>query len=329
MKPIRKSPRMVVLGLLVLLAAGLAAAPEAQAFSYRKPITIDRTQVGVSGTSTPTLTNYPFLYDVTDTALRTIANGGHVLVPAFGLGRGQELLLILQAAQEKGQIPDFPIYVDGLVRRVCDTYLLLPETLSPRLQRQIRKGYLPFSGPNVTFVRDERDRERILAGPPACIVSSSGMLTGGPSAWYAARLVSQANASILITGYQDEESPGKRLLDVAEHKKDTLEIGGVSVPVHCQVAKYSLSAHADGAELAGYAAALHPRRVALVHGDDEARAGLRTLLTETDVLLPRDGMTLEAEEKRAGRHARSSAHTPSGVSSARIWRIKSIGSSRS
>ena len=240
-----------------------------------------------------------------------IANGGHVLVPAFGLGRGQELLLILQAAQEKGQIPDFPIYVDGLVRRVCDTYLLLPETLSPRLQRQIRKGYLPFSGPNVTFVRDERDRERILAGPPACIVSSSGMLTGGPSAWYAARLVSQANASILITGYQDEESPGKRLLDVAEHKKDTLEIGGVSVPVHCQVAKYSLSAHADGAELAGYAAALHPRRVALVHGDDEARAGLRTLLTETDVLLPRDGMTLEAEEKRAGRHARSSAHTPS------------------
>src|SRR5256714_4737041 len=137
------------------------------------------------------------------------------------------------------------------------------------------------------------------------------MLTGGPSAWYAARLVSQANASILITGYRDEESPGKRLLDVAEHKRDTLEIGGMSVPVHCQVAKYSLSAHADGAELAGYAAALHPRRVALVHGDDEARAGLRTLLTETDVLLPRDGMTLEAEEKRAGRHARSSAHTPS------------------
>lgn len=236
-----------------------------------------------------------------------IAKGGHVLVPAFGLGRGQELLLVLQAAQEKGQIPDFPLYVDGLVRRVCDTYLLLPEALSPRLQRQIRKGYLPFSGPNVTFVRDERDRERILAGPPACIVSSSGMLTGGPSAWYAARLVSQDNASILITGYQDEESPGRRLLDVAEQKRDTLEIGGQQLQVHCNVAKYSLSAHADGAELAGYAAALHPRRVALVHGDDEARAGLRTLLTEVDVLLPRDGMTLEKEEKRARRSARATS----------------------
>ena len=141
-----------------------------------------------------------------------LAQGGHTLIPCFGLGRGQELLLVLQAAQEKGQIPEFPIYVDGLVRRVCSTYLLIPEALSPTLQRQIRKGFTPFTGRNVTFVRDKRDRERILAGPPACILSSSGMLTGGPSVWYAARIASDPNASILITGYQDEESPGKRLL---------------------------------------------------------------------------------------------------------------------
>ena len=77
-----------------------------------------------------------------------LAQGGHTLIPCFGLGRGQELLLVLQAAQEKGQIPEFPIYVDGLVRRVCSTYLLIPEALSPTLQRQIRKGFH-------TFHRDE------------------------------------------------------------------------------------------------------------------------------------------------------------------------------
>lgn len=228
-----------------------------------------------------------------------LANGGHTLIPCFGLGRGQELLLLLQAAQEKGQIPDFPIYVDGLVRRVCSTYLLLPEALTPHLQRQIRKGYLPFSGPNVTFVRDERDRERILAGSPACILSSSGMLTGGPSAWYAARLAPDPNASILITGYQDEESPGRKLLDLAEHQKSTLEIGGQQVEVHCRVAKYSLSAHADGGELSAFAAALHPNRVALVHGDEEARTALRGLLSGTDVALPVEGMTLEKEGKES------------------------------
>jgi Cft2 family RNA processing exonuclease len=236
-----------------------------------------------------------------------LAQGGHTLIPCFGLGRGQELLLVLQAAQEKGQIPEFPIYVDGLVRRVCSTYLLIPEALSPTLQRQIRKGYTPFTGRNVTFVRDERDRERILMGPPACILSSSGMLTGGPSVWYAARLATDPNASILITGYQDEESPGKRLLDLAEKKENTFELGGMKVEVRCQVAKYSLSAHADGGELAAYAAALKPHRVALVHGDQEARAALKGLLTNTDVVLPTEGVIVEKQEKRAGRSSRTAS----------------------
>ena len=93
MKPACKGPGMVVLGLLVLLTAGLAAAPEAQAFSYRKPITIDHTKVGNSGAPS-TLTNYPFLYNVTDTTLKTIANGGHVTdkilvnTPSSGSGTG-------------------------------------------------------------------------------------------------------------------------------------------------------------------------------------------------------------------------------------------------
>ena len=166
----------------------------------------------------------------------SIARGGHTLIPCFGLGRGQEILLVLQAAQEKGQIPDFPIYVDGLVRRVCNTYLLLPEALPPVLQRQIRKGFLPFTGRNISFVRDERERERILAGPPACILSSSGMLTGGPSVWYAKRLAAQEQAAILITGYQDEEAPGKRLLDLAEKKDSMLDLDGTTVQVRCHVA---------------------------------------------------------------------------------------------
>lgn len=240
-----------------------------------------------------------------------LAQGGHTLIPCFGLGRGQEILLLLQAALEQGQIPEFPIYVDGLVRRVCTTYQLLPEFLPPRLQRQIRKGYLPFMGPNITFVRDEKERERILAGPPACILSSSGMLTGGPSAWYAARLAPNPSASILITGYQDEEAPGKKLLDLAEHKRNTLDLGGQQVQVQCSVAKYSLSAHADGSELAGYVSALNPRNVALVHGDQDARQALRSLLKGTEVLLPTNGtsMLIERKSMRA-KHIVSSEEAP-------------------
>jgi Cft2 family RNA processing exonuclease len=244
-----------------------------------------------------------------------LKRGGHVLIPCFGLGRGQEILLLLQAAQQKGQIPVFPIYVDGLVRRVCSTYQMLPEALTPTLQRQIHRGYTPFTGTSVTFVRNEQERERILLGAPACILSSSGMLTGGPSVWYAARLASQPAASIFITGYQDEESPGRKLLDLAEHKNSTIELQGQQIAVQCQVAKYSLSAHADGSELAGYAAALHPKRIALVHGDEEARRSLRDLLTNTEVLLPRNGETLDiAIRPRRTKSTISAQHEPATVS---------------
>src|SRR5579885_2306318 len=228
-----------------------------------------------------------------------IARGGHVLVPCFALGRAQEILLILQSAQQKGDIPPFPIWVDGLGRRVCATYRLIPEALTPSLQRQIRKGFDPFAGQTVKMVQDERERERILAGPPACIVASSGMLTGGPSAWFALRLASRPEASIMITGYQDEESPGKRLLDLAEQKTGLLDLGGQQVQVACQVSKYSLSAHADGGELAALASALRPATVMLVHGDQEAREALQERLVGMEVALPSDGSGRVFETKRA------------------------------
>ncbi|BCL82861.1 MBL fold metallo-hydrolase [Ktedonobacteria bacterium brp13] len=228
----------------------------------------------------------------------SIVRGGHVLIPSFGLGRGQEVLLLLVDAQQKGQIPEFPIYVDGLVRRVCSTYHLLPEALSPRLTRQIRKGYYPFAGRRITYIKDELDRERVLAGEPACIISSSGMLTGGPSVWYAQRLASDERAAILITSYQDEESPGRKLLDIVERRQDTLELDGKPVKVQCHVDKYSLSAHADAGELASYVASLRPRHVALVHGDDEARAALRARLTDTVVFLPENAASLSLAGKQ-------------------------------
>ena len=258
-----------------------------------------------------------------------IARGGHVLIPSFGLGRGQEILLILRAAQEKGQIPLFPIYVDGLIRRVCSTYMLLPEALPPTLQRQIRRGYAPFSGGEINYVRDPREREKILAGPSSCIVSSSGMLTGGPSAWYAARLAEQELASIFITGYQDEESPGRKLLDLAEHKSSTLDVGGMQVAVRCQVAKYSLSAHADGSELAAYAASLQPKQVALVHGDEEARVALRGLLKGTEVILPKNGESLLLHAHKKGPRKKSAEvivapELPKGIGVDKIFDAEDI-----
>ncbi|HWQ15735.1 MAG TPA: MBL fold metallo-hydrolase, partial [Roseiflexaceae bacterium] len=233
-----------------------------------------------------------------------VAGGGHCLIPAFALGRAQELILILRAAQRDGFIPPFPIYADGLVRAVCAAYGAIPEALAPALRNHILRGGRPFFGGTAAPVESPQQRERVLAGPPACIIASSGMLSGGPSAWYAQRLAEDARAAILITGYQDEESPGRALLALADAAGPrTLTLGGQTVAVRCHVARYSLSAHADGQELAALVRAVQPKTVALVHGDPEARAALAAQLRDVaEVVLPRDGTALPiAAHARGGR----------------------------
>jgi uncharacterized protein len=226
---------------------------------------------------------------------------GHVLIPAFALGRAQEVILILRAAQRDKLIPEFPIYIDGLVRTVCAAYAGFPEALTPGLRNHILRGGRPFLGGTVRAVETPPQRERILEGPPCCIIASSGMLTGGPSAFYAARLVDRTDAAIVVTGYQDEEAPGRRLLDLAEGGGEIM-LDGRTIPVRCRVAKYALSAHADGSELAGLVRALQPQTVALVHGDPDARTALAAQLHGVaEVVLPQDGMALPIVASERGR----------------------------
>ena len=211
-----------------------------------------------------------------ETVAEVVAAGGKVLIPAFALGRAQEVLLLLRRAFSRKQCPEFPVWVDGMVRSVCEAYAMHPEWVSSYLRRRIEKSGNPFfdsKGP-VCPVERPAQRAEIAAGPPCCIVSSSGMLSGGPSPQYAAMLAPDPRNLIAITGYQDEESPGRALLDLASGASRGLRLGGETVPVACRVARYSLSAHADGSELAALLGHLRPRDVVLVHGEGTARPGL-------------------------------------------------------
>jgi len=229
------------------------------------------------------------------TVATLVAGGGKVLIPAFALGRAQEAILILLDAQRRGEIPKFPIHVDGMVKSVCAAYSAHPEALSRTLRRQVERVGNPFfpEGECAAPVRPP-DRQKVLDGPPCAIIASSGMLSGGPSAFYAAALAGVAENGILITGYQDEESPGRRLLDLAEGRTRRLVLSGQEVAVSCRVERYSLSAHADLAQMAGVVGRLAPKDVVLVHGDSGARSGLAAALPNSmTVHLPGNGETLE------------------------------------
>lgn len=257
-----------------------------------------------------------------------LARGGHCLIPAFALGRAQEVLLVLSDARRRGLLPSScRVWVDGLVRAVCGVYQAHGQSGSPGLRRLIAKQGNPFftgDGP-VQAVRKPEDRSRILQGEPAVIVASSGMLTGGPSAFYAAALAGEERHAILITGYQDEEAPGRRLLELAERpsRDRTLNLGDAEVAVRCAVERYHLSAHADGDELAALSARLRPHLTLLVHGEGVARSALGQKIAAQGlaVRLPENGESVEIAgraARAAGRPERGDPSTEDLVAMARL-----------
>lgn len=231
-----------------------------------------------------------------------VANGGFALIPAFALGRAQEVLLVLQDYMDKGLIPEFPIYVDGLVTPISQIYKNYPQYLKGNLAYQIRNHGDIFLREGRCRAVQPKEREQILQGKPGCIVASSGMLTGGASAWYAERLVTNPQNAIFITGYQDEESPGKKLLNLANGTDNQLDLNGRVYPVQCRIGKYGLSAHADASEMDRFIQTLKPTHTLLVHGDDEARAELAQKLNPRyQPLLVENGETYQFDRRKSGK----------------------------
>lgn len=237
-----------------------------------------------------------------ETVAEVVAGGGFALIPAFALGRAQEVLLILQDYMDKKQIPEFPIYVDGLVTPVSRIYRDYPQYLKGPVAHRIRVNGDAFLTNGRCHAVEPREREQVLAGKPACIVASSGMLTGGASVWYAQRLVSSEKNAIFITGYQDEESPGRKLLALADGEEDTIELNGTAYPVACRVDKYGLSAHADAGEMTRFIEAVEPTYTLLVHGDEAARDELaRRLDPRFHPILVENGESYPFYTRRSGK----------------------------
>ncbi len=234
-----------------------------------------------------------------------------ILIPAFALGRAQEVILILRAAIQNQEIPPVPIYVDGMIRAINIIYMRNPTYLKNGLGKRILKGNEPFYTEEIQPVTTSQKREELLTGEdPVILISSSGMLTGGPSAQYAKLLAPSENACIIVTGYQDEEAPGRQLLNllgspepgpsqdgVSSSQAPSLSVGGSTVPVRCRIEQVGLSAHGDKSEIAAMLESLSPRHIFLVHGNEDSIHELGSELAAADyrrqVYLPECGQCHE------------------------------------
>jgi metallo-beta-lactamase family protein len=224
-------------------------------------------------------------------AVRTLAeivrlvakHDGVLLVPAFAIGRTQEIVWTLDRLIEAGAIPTLPLFLDSpMASRATDIYRRHASYFDEPTRKLLDSGATPLDYPRQVVTAKAAASRRIEdTKRPYMIVASNGMLTGGRVVSHLRRLVGDRGAVLLFVGYQGEGTLGRQLQDGAK----TVRIEGQEYVVRCQVRSISgFSAHADEPELLAWVGHFIagrkpgdpgvPRTVFLVHGDPDAQAAL-------------------------------------------------------
>lgn len=211
-----------------------------------------------------------------------LARGGHVLVPAFAIGRTQTLLWHLNALVEAGRVRGLPVAVDtpmGL--GVTETYATFERLYDAEALARIARGDAPLDFEDLYAVRRGRDSARLREVPgPMLILAGSGMCTGGRIVRHLKELLPREETTLLFVGYQARGTPGRRIQDAARRGDGVVRIDGEDVALRASVETLSgLSAHADRGELVRWVRAIPDvRAVALHHGEPEAQKALAEAL---------------------------------------------------
>ena len=217
-----------------------------------------------------------------DVVRRTVERGGRVLVPAFAVGRAQEIVATLHTLMESKRLPDLPIFVDSpLAEQATQVFRRHPELFDEETRRSFDEEHgAPFGFARLRYTRTS-DESRALNDrrEPCIILSASGMCEGGRILHHMRNGLTDARNSVVIVGYQAEGTLGRRLRDCAE----IVSIFGEPVRRRAEVVVLEgFSAHADQRELLDWLARLDPkpRVVLLVHGDLEPAGVLAEKIAE-------------------------------------------------
>ncbi|WP_235041853.1 MBL fold metallo-hydrolase [Vreelandella profundi] len=215
-----------------------------------------------------------------------LANGGTVMVPAFSIGRTQELLYELETIIHQARSPQWKsleIIVDSpLAARFTQVYRELKPYWNKEAQCRLRRGRHPLNFANLYTVDSHAEHEQTVeylakTGRPAVVIAASGMCAGGRIMNYLKAMLSDERHQVLFVGYQGAGTPGRTIQQYGP-QGGWVEIDGQRLDIKAGVTSISgYSAHADQKNLLNFVKRMHrwPRIIRLVHGDQNARTALK------------------------------------------------------
>jgi hypothetical protein len=203
----------------------------------------------------------------------TLERGGKILVPVFAVGRSQEVMLVLEALIRFGEVPSVPIYLDGMIWEATAIHTAYPEYLNSQLRTQIfQKGENPFLSEIFKRVDSVEMRENIINDTDSCIVlSTSGMMNGGPVLEYFKVWAQEPNNTLIFVGYQAEGTLGRRIQ--RGNSEVNLAERGEQITVAVKMAIDTcdgFSGHSDRRQLLNYVGSIEPKpeRIIICHGEE-------------------------------------------------------------
>jgi metallo-beta-lactamase family protein len=216
-----------------------------------------------------------------DIIKEAVKHKGMVLIPAFAIGRTQELLFQFNAMVDGGQLPRVPVLLDSpMAEKVTGVYRAHRECYDDKTWAMLERGDPPMRFPGLREVASAEESKAIKRmDPPAIVIAGSGMCTGGRILHHLMDFLGRKTTTVVFVGWQGHGTLGRRLVDGA----DRVKIHGQEIEVQARIRTLNgFSAHADRDALLPWAKSVPgPPALWLVnHGEEDAARGLAAILLE-------------------------------------------------
>jgi Cft2 family RNA processing exonuclease len=215
-----------------------------------------------------------------------------VLIPAFALGRTQEILALLALLMREGKLKQQPIYIGGLGRVFTEIY----DLEAHRTHRQHTNLQLHEAHNLVVLEKGQAEKMKLSGG--RIFVITAGMMSEHTAAHdLAVRMIGDERQAIFFVGYADPSTPGGRLKAAKQGETFVFSPSAGQVTRQCEVQDFDLTAHANRDDLLDFVGQVSPRTILLGHGDEDSRAWfedqIRTRHPKIKIIQPAPGKAVE------------------------------------
>jgi metallo-beta-lactamase family protein len=228
----------------------------------------------------------------------TVKKDGKIIIPAFSIGRTQDIIYTISEIRSQNRIPDIPVFIDSpLSVNATGIFKNHPECFDTETAELIKNGVNIWNMDNILYIKEAEESKMLNSyNGPCIIVSASGMCENGRILHHLANNIENQNSTILIIGFMAQNTLGRKLVEARDKANAEVNIFGKPYKINAEIKVLNaFSAHADKNEILDYVKNFKSeklKKIFLVHGEEDAQTALKESLLNSgfnNIEIPKRG----------------------------------------